>query len=148
MKKCRNTTEKTEGRNADGTFAKGNSGRPKGSRNRIAQTVEKLLGDDIEKVTQAVLNKALKGDMIAAKIVLDRIAPARKESPIKIDIPTIETAQDATQALSKIAEAMSAGDLTPSEAKAAGAVVQTIASAIEISDLEKRIEALEAAPKQ
>ena len=37
--------------------------------------------DDAENIVKAVLSKARGGDMTAARIVLDRIVPARRDNP-------------------------------------------------------------------
>ena len=140
----RNQTGKTAPeRDSKGRWATGNPGRPKGSRNRIAQTVERLLGDDIEAVTNAVLKRALKGDMLAARIILDRLAPPRKDSPVKVDLPDLHNAQSVTEALAKIAQAMAEGELTPEEAQRTGAVVEAVRQSLDMAQLEARIENLE-----
>ncbi len=48
----RNSGENTDFRNPDGTFARGNPGKPKGSRNKATQAVQKLIEDQSEAITQ------------------------------------------------------------------------------------------------
>tara|TARA_R110002074_G_scaffold104113_7_gene224749 strand:+ start:1065 stop:1292 length:228 start_codon:yes stop_codon:yes gene_type:complete len=59
----RNSGEKTDDRNPDGTFAPGNPGKPKGPRHRATQAVEALLEGQHEALTQATIDKALEGDV-------------------------------------------------------------------------------------
>ena len=72
--------------------------------------------DDAENVVNAVLAAARNGDMTAARIILDRIAPARRDNPVSFDLPKIENASDAVAASSAILNAVASGNLTPSEA--------------------------------
>ena len=43
------------GRNTDGTFSKGNTGRPKGARNLKAVAIESLLEGQAEALTQTAI---------------------------------------------------------------------------------------------
>jgi len=76
-----------------GRFQPGQSGNPKGKpkglRSRITQLAEKLMEDDAEAVVKAVVSAAKGGDMAAARIILDRICPARKSRSVEIDLPPI-----------------------------------------------------------
>lgn len=73
-------------------FPKGRSGnpagRPKGARNKATVLAEQLMADDAENVVRAVVKAAKRGDMAAARIVLDRIVPPRKGRPVKFTVPS------------------------------------------------------------
>jgi hypothetical protein len=71
-------------------------GRPKGAKNNttifkevIREGFEKQLLKDGMKVVEAVIKKALDGDMTAAKLLLDRILPTTKA----IDLDDLENAK-------------------------------------------------------
>ena len=53
------------GKNASSTrgrpFAKGNTGRPKGSRNKVTVAVETLLDGDAERLTRKAIELAMEG---------------------------------------------------------------------------------------
>lgn len=140
----RNSGAKTEGRNADGTFAPGNPGKPKGSRHRATQAIEAMLEGQQEALTQAAIDKALEGDVTALRLCLDRIAPARKDAPVSFDLPAIETAEDAAKAARAILRAVAEGDVTPLEAATVMAVVEQFRRTLETTEIERRITALEA----
>lgn len=142
--KNRNNGQKTEGRNADGTFAPGNPGKPKGSRHRATQAIEAMLEGQQEALTQAAIDKALEGDVTALRLCLDRIAPARKDAAVSFDLPTIETAEDAAKAARAILRAIAEGDVTPLEAATVMAVVEQFRRTLETTEIERRITALEA----
>jgi hypothetical protein len=73
----RKNARKTRGK----PFEPGNPGRPKGARHRTTIAAEKLMQGDSEAIVRAVIKAAKGGDMTAAKVVLDRIAPIRKGRP-------------------------------------------------------------------
>jgi hypothetical protein len=76
------------------TFAKGQSGNPNGrmpgARGRATELVEKLMRDDAKDVVELVINAAKSGDMVAAKVVVDRLAPAPRRRFLQINVPKIE----------------------------------------------------------
>ena len=67
------------GRNTVGQLSAGNSGRPKGSRNKAAIAIESLLQGQAEVLTQKAVTKALEGDSVALRLCMERIAPAPKD---------------------------------------------------------------------
>ena len=134
--------EKTAGRDHKGRFAPGNPGRPKGARHKATRAVENLMQGQVERVTTAVIEAAAKGDMAAARLILDRIAP-RREPAVSVDIPNIESAADLPMAIAAILQAVAAGDLTPTEAAKITQTIEAAAGAIELHDLDRRIAEIE-----
>ena len=98
-------TENSE-RKQGGRFQPGQSGnpagKPKGARHKTTLLAEKLMQDDAEAIVKAVLDSAKSGDMTAARIVLDRIAPARRDNPVSFELPKIESADDAAKAMASL----------------------------------------------
>ncbi|MEW9921808.1 DUF5681 domain-containing protein [Marimonas sp. MJW-29] len=137
--------EQTTYTDVRGKFAKGNPGRPKGSRNKTTQVVEALLDGEAEAITRCAVDKALEGDTTALRLCLERIAPPRKEAPVQFTLPKMETARDAATAASAVLQAVSEGELTPSEGAHVMQLVETYRRTLELSDLEERILALEEA---
>jgi len=105
---------------------------------------EKLMHDDAGAVVAAILTAAKGGDMTAARLVLERILPARKGCPVVVALPDVQTATDVPSAFGAIVAAVARGDLTPEEAAAIGAVLEAQRRAIETADHEQRLSALEA----
>ena len=135
----------TDLRNTDGTFARGNGGKPKGARHRITLAVEALLEGQAEALTQAAIDRALGGDTTAQRICLDRIAPTRRDAPISFDMPTVETAADASSVATAILRAVSAGEITPMEGATVMGLLEGYRRAIETTEFEERLAALETA---
>lgn len=139
-------SEKT-GPNQRGRFEKGVSGnpkgRPKGARNKTTVILEKMLSDDGADVMRSVIEAAKKGDMTAARLVLDRICSVRKGRPVNLPLPRTETPRDILNALSVTEKAMAFGEITPDEAVVISSVLDHKRRAIETVDLGERVTALE-----
>ncbi len=131
------------GRSADGTFANGNAGRPKGARNRATQAVLALLEGEAEALSRKAVQMALAGDGVALRLCLDRIAPSRKDSPVMFPLPRMVNARDAAQAAGAVLEAVSMGDLTPTEGAQVMGLVDAYRRTLEVTELEARLVALE-----
>lgn len=135
------------GKNAGTTrgrpFQPGNPGRPAGSRNRVTEMAEKLMADDAADVVRAVIEAARGGDMTAARLVLDRIAPPRKGRSVSIDLPPVSTASDVAAAMGAVVAAVADGRLTPEEGQAVAALLESRRKILETEDLERRIAVLE-----
>ena len=128
-------------------FRKGQSGnpagKPKGARHKTTLLAEKLMQDDGPDVVRKVIEAAKGGDMTAARMVLDRIAPLRKGRPVQFDLPPIAKPADLAPALASIVSAMASGKLTPDEATAVASVIEVERRTLETVEIERRIAALE-----
>ena len=133
----------TDGRNADGTFASGNPGRPNGSRHKATQAMLDLLDGQADQITQKAVAMALEGDTTALRLCLERITPPRKDAPVEFDLPKMEGADDAAKAAASILAAVSQGDLTPTEGAHVMALIETYRRTLETTEIEKRLTELE-----
>ena len=138
----------TTGRDHAGRWQPGGSGnaagRPRGARHEALLALDAIGADNAAAVMQAVVMAARGGDMRAADILLSRLWPQRKGRPVALDLPPLHKAADVTAALAVTAAAMADGTLSPEEAGAVAAVIETQRRAIETLELEARIAALEA----
>lgn len=139
MVEPRNSTENT----ADGRFKPGNPGKPKGARSRVTRAIEDMLEGQYEALTQVAIDKALKGDIVALRLCLDRLAPPRRDAPVSMELPPVRSAADAVEASAAVLAAISAGDVTPDEAGRIMALLTAHKAIVETGDLEARIAALE-----
>ena len=131
-------------RNPDGTFAPGNPGKPRGARHQVTQAVETLLEGQAEQITQKAIDRALEGDSAALRLCIERIAPARKDAHVSFSLPPIQSAQDAATAAQAILSAVTGSEITPLEGTSVMGLVESYRKTLETTELEKRIEALEA----
>jgi Family of unknown function (DUF5681) len=131
-------------------FQKGQSGnpagRPRGARNRTTILMQNLLAEHAEAIGCKVTELAKNGDIAAIRICMDRIAPARKDEPVAVELPPIETAADAVAAAATIVAAVAAGDLTASEAAELAKVVDIYVRALETKGFDERLTKLENRP--
>jgi hypothetical protein len=135
----RNNAPKTRGR----PFAAGNPGRPKGARHKTTRAVEALLEGEAEALTRKAVEAALDGDMTALRLCLDRLAPARRDAPVRFDLGRLDGPADALEATAKAIEAMAEGELTPTEAAAVVGLLEAYRKAFETVEIERRLAALE-----
>ena len=91
------------------------NGRPKGARNRATLAAEALLDGEADALTRKAIELAMAGDTMALRLCLERVLPPRKDRPIALSIPPIESADDAAQAASAVLAAVAAGQITLSE---------------------------------
>lgn len=131
------------GRDTAGRFAAGNSGRPAGARNRATMTALALLDGQAEALTQRAVEMALAGDTVALRLCMDRIAPPKKDTPVSFAIPAMTSAKDAAEAAGAVLQAVSAGDLTPTEAAQVMGLVDSYRRTLEVTDLEGRMARME-----
>jgi len=130
-------------RRVNGQFSSGNSGRPKGSRNKATIAIESLLKGQAEALTQTVVAKALKGDSVALRLCMERIAPAPKDQPVSFSLPKMENALDASEAAGSVLTAVGDGELTPIEATRVMGLIDSFRRSLELTDIEERLQALE-----
>jgi hypothetical protein len=104
-----------------------------------------LLDGDAEALVRKAVELAKAGDVHMLKFLLGRILP--RERLIKLELPPMEFADDGVEALGRILRAVSDGTITPSEGAALATIVKSYTAAIELVDVVKRMDALEARVK-
>ena len=131
------------GRNTAGQFSTGNSGRPRGSRNKATIAIESLLVGQTEALTQTAIAKALEGDSVALRLCMDRIAPLPKDAAVTFSMPTMGNALDVAEAARNVLRAVSEGVLTPIEATRVMGLIDSYRRTLELTEIEERLLALE-----
>jgi hypothetical protein len=131
------------------TFQSGQSGnpagRPKGARGKAAMLAESMFDGEAEAIIRAAIDLAKAGEAAALRVCLDRIAPRPKDRAISFQLPPLRSAGDAASALAAITAAVTAGDLTPSEAGELFKLVDGFARMLEARIFEERVARLEQA---
>src|SRR5262249_49407454 len=140
-------TETTVPKQRGRPFAKGKSGnpngRPPGARNRATLAAEALLDGESERLTRKAVAIALKGNAACLRLCLDRILPPRRDRLVHFPMPALNSAGDAAKAVAAMTAAVARGELAPTEAAELSRVVEAYVKAIEISEIERRLKALE-----
>jgi hypothetical protein len=137
------TVRKQRGR----PFVKGRSGnpagRPPGARNKTTMAAEALLDGEAETITRKAIERALDGDPTALQLDLERIIPARKDRPVRFELPQIKSLADAVAPSAALLAAVAAGDLTPAEAADISKLVDSYLRSIEATEFEEWLARLE-----
>ena len=81
--------------------------------------------------------------MVALRLCLERILPPRRDRPISVELPRIETPQDIADASAEVMRAVSEGTITPNEGQAVMAMLETHRRAVEVAELSNRLDRLE-----
>jgi len=103
-----------------------------------------LLDGEAEALTRKVIELALTGDSMALRLCLDRILPPRRERPVRFILSPLEGASDAVRAMATITAAVAAGEISPGEATELSRLVQGYVVALEASEFDRRLRAIEA----
>jgi hypothetical protein len=128
-------------------FGRGVSGNPagrrKGSRNRATIIGQALTETDRREIIGAVVAKAKQGNLIAAKIVLDRLWPTPKGRTVALALPPAVDANSIMQAHSAVVHSLASGAVTPDEAEAISRILAAHLRVIETAEIERRLQVLE-----
>jgi hypothetical protein len=139
---------KPKGKPRGRPFAKGQSGNPRGrivgSHNKATVAAQALLDDHADRLTRRAVELADGGDPTALRLCLERIVAPRRERVVQFALPPIKTPADIVRAMGAVAAAIADGAITPGEAEAFARVVDTFMRAIDVSDFERRLQAVEA----
>jgi len=139
--------ENTEKIQESNKFKRGQSGnpkgKPKGARNKSILAAEKLLEGSLDKICKRVEEEAINGNMQAAKMILDRVLPCRKDRVIQIELPQIKTHEDVLSAIVGIVSAVGRGEISPSEGESLSRTIDHYSKALEVYDIEVRLKAIE-----
>lgn len=118
-------------------------GKPAGTRSKATRLLLALMEGDAANITKAVIEAAKGGDLMAAKIILDRLIPPAKERPITLNLPDTSASEGVNAAQSAILQAVASGELLPGEASTLSGIVESKRRAIETQELSDRITKLE-----
>ena len=127
-------------------FKPGQSGNPGGRPKRdTAQLAEKLKTHGAS-VLQVVVDQALTGDMVACRLILERLYPPIKPSsqPVQFEAPQAASLSATGQ---NVVNAIAAGSIAPDTGSQIINALSNLAKIIEVDELTKRIEILENAAK-
>jgi hypothetical protein len=112
-----------------------------GSKNKTTRIVEAMVRNDAPAIMRKAIDMAKAGNERIIKLFIDRLLPKRIT---EIDVPQINYASDAVDALSAVLDAVAMGQLSPSEGAAVASIVETQRRVITAAEFELRLAAIEA----
>jgi hypothetical protein len=105
---------------------------------------QSLMAGDVEAIFGTVIDKAKAGDMLAARLIAERVCPPPKSKTyVQIDLPPLSTPADLVAATAVIVAEVGAGKLALEDVGPLVALVEAATEAIKTNDLEVRLTALE-----
>jgi hypothetical protein len=124
-------------------------GRRKGTPNKATAQVRALAQDygpdalkELHRLSQEAESEAAR--VSACNAILERAYGKSPASvPIEIDLPKTETVEDVSKAVAVIIQTTADGKISPAEATTLCGLLETQRRAIELTDIEMRIAALE-----
>jgi hypothetical protein len=129
------------------TFRKGTSGnpagKPRGARHKTTLAVEGLMGQYAHQVTARMVKRAVDGDVGAARLILDRVAPIRRGRPVRLKLPDLADAASVMAAQAALVSAVAAGNLTAEEAEPLSSMLAAYLKTVETVDIDQRLRDLE-----
>jgi hypothetical protein len=137
------------GRLQDGRFKPGTSGNPKGrvagSRNRMTIIAQQLIDNQGEELIQRAVEMAMSGDAAMMRVLIDRLLPAKKDTPLAagIELPVMGSAEDAAAAMNAVLAAVTAGEITPAEGQVLTSIVGKATEVTVLINIEERLRKLE-----
>lgn len=119
------------------------NGKPKGAKNKSTLAAEAFLEGSLERICRRIEDEAITGNMQAAKMVLERFLPPRKDRLIRLDLPEIKTYEDILSASTLIISAVCKGEISPSEGEALSKTIDLHSKILEANEHECRLQTLE-----
>jgi hypothetical protein len=104
--------------------------------------------DESKRTEAAEIYPTLDQRMHAHRLLLNKQIPDAKSAPVRVALPPVEKAEDLLPAMAAVVAAMARGEITPDEATAIAGVLESKRKALEMVDLERRLDALEKRSEQ
>lgn len=147
-KRSQKETEKkpTDSRDGQGRFLPGNGGgpgRPAG-RSEVMRLVEELLAANAKALTDSLIKRAMAGHAKALELAFARLAPVRRERPVEVRLPDQQGQCGLVAGHDALLQQVASGEIAPSEAKAIADLLELRRRAVETTEIEARLAAIEA----
>jgi len=129
-------------RESNGRFQPGVSGNLSGRPKSATTLLREKIAEDLDEVVKAVVFAAKNGDMLAAKLILDRLIPALRPTAamVNLQLPADATPVNVAESLLR---SVACGQISPdSAAQLLGATAQ-FSKILEVEELRDRINAIE-----
>jgi hypothetical protein len=135
-------------------FARGNPGRPPGAKNHRTRVTERLSIEQENALHALGYQLAMEGELQMLKYFLNRTLP--KDRCIRIDLTPYQIdlspggilPTEAADVIAATLQAVCSGEITPAEGAHVAAVANQYTHALDIADIVKRLDTIEAKNKK
>ncbi|MFD1217214.1 DUF5681 domain-containing protein [Microbulbifer celer] len=117
------------------------AGRPRGLKDKRTRVTEKLL-EEAQKIADVVIEKAKKGDIQAAALILGRTTPTLKAQAEKVNFE-FDASAPMTDQVQAVLQGIADGEVSPDTGKQIIEAISALAGIKQIDELEQRLAALE-----
>lgn len=131
------------GRDISGRFKSGHSGNPAGRPPSLSPELRQRLDEVAPALFDSLIESALAGDVSAAKLILDRVAPVSKATTPPVSIPEMVNAHDLSSKANYAMKAIAEGQIPPDVGVTVIQALGACAKIVEVDELDRRITALE-----
>jgi hypothetical protein len=104
----------------------GGNGRPRGARNLKHRTLERAARSHSLPIVMKMIEQALEGDTIAAKIILDRTWPRPRMMPLELRLPETKTPAELRAAMHDLLAKIASGTIAPDQGAAFMSVMRDV----------------------
>jgi hypothetical protein len=92
------------------------AGRPPGSLNKKTIALEEVFIERADEVLNQIIDRAKDGEKTAMRLCMERISAPKRERPVAVELPVIESPADARKAIAVVTTELAEGSLTITEA--------------------------------
>lgn len=115
-------------------------GRPKGSKNRVTIAAENLFEEESGAIARQAVNMALKGHPQMIKMIMERVVPIKKSSPVKLKgMPKVDNVKSAGAAAEFILQSIANGDVSPLDGEILSRVLDKRLHSLQITEIEEEL---------
>ena len=124
------------------TFAKGQSGNPRGRPAR--KSVREMVGEvKLAAVVAKLQELAAGGDALAGKVLLEKAVATPRPESTRVTIAGFDDAKTPTEKADLIMRAAAAGEISPSVAQELSGALASTLKVMEVEELARRVAAIE-----
>jgi len=133
-------------KNTHSRFQAGNKygrGRPCGSKNKVTIAAENIFEEESGAIARQAVEMALNGHPQMIKLIMERVVPIKKSSPVKLDgMPIVDTVESAGEAAEFILQSIASGKVSPLDGEILSRVLDKRLHALQITEIERELKEL------
>lgn len=102
----------------------GGNGRPKGAKNLKHRALERAARSESLPIVQKLCQMARDGDVLAARVILDRVWPRPRTAPFSVELPPTRTPAEVRAAMHLLLDRVASGEIAPDDGQALVAMMR------------------------